>query len=432
MVLIRKALYGLASSASAWWDHLATSLRNIGFTNTSVDNDVWLKKIYDKNSNLIGYDYICVHVDDFCVIGRDPHKYISALQKVYDIRHITPLNVGSDTTYYLGMDIRRLPYGKRGFRLAAKTYLKESFLEVERLIGKSLPKQKVPMPPNANYEVPSTPICNANEHQLYRKLVGMLQWISELGRIDITYSARFLARYTASPLRQHLDGCLHVFGYLKQYPHFSLPIDASPMTSEEGTPIEIANVEGELAWLRKLYPTATEEISPSDPEPFWTGIPIKCYVDADWAGDLSMRRSVSGYIIYFGSTPIIWSSKAQSRVESSTYSSEFTALKSALEEIKGVRIALRAFGVEVSEPTIVMCDNRSVVSNNVIAASTLKKRHVGIAYHMCREAVASNIICVHHLLSRHNRADILTKSLASPTLHEHNSNIFRTGCDDLI
>ena len=145
-----------------------------------------------------------------------------------------------------------------------------------------------------------------------------------------------------------------------------------------------------------------------------------------------MRRSVSGYIIYFGSTPIIWSSKAQSRVESSTYSSEFTALKSALEEIKGVRIALRAFGVEVSEPTIVMCDNRSVVSNNVIAASTLKKRHVGIAYHMCREAVASNIICVHHLLSRHNRADILTKSLASPTLHEHNSNIFRTGCDDLI
>ena len=86
----------------------------------------------------------------------------------------------------------------------------------------------------------------------------------------------------------------------------------------------------------------------------------------------------------------------------------------------------------ISEPTIVMCDNRSVVSNIVIAASTLKKRHVGIAYHMCREAVASNIISVHHVLSRHNRADILTKSLASPTLHEHNSNIFRTGCDDLI
>ena len=90
-----------------------------------------------------------------------------------------------------------------------------------------------------------------------------------------------------------------------------------------------------------------------------------------------------------------------------------------------MRIALRAFGVEVSEPTIVMCDNRSVVSNNVIAESTLKKGHVGIAYHMCREAVASYIICVHHLLSRHNRADILTKSFASPVLHEHNSNIFR-------
>ena len=63
---------------------------------------------------------------------------------------------------------------------------------------------------------------------------------------------------------------------------------------------------------------------------------------------------------------------------------------------------------------IVICDDRSVVSDNIIAASTLKKMHVGIAYHMYRETVVSKSITVHHILSRHNTADISTKSLASP------------------
>jgi hypothetical protein len=41
-VLIVRALYGLKSSGARWRDHLATILREIGFTNSKADPDVWM------------------------------------------------------------------------------------------------------------------------------------------------------------------------------------------------------------------------------------------------------------------------------------------------------------------------------------------------------------------------------------------------------
>ena len=93
----------------------------------------------------------------------------------------------------------------------------------------------------------------------------------------------------------------------------------------------------------------------------------------------------------------------------STYSSEFIALKNAVEHIKGIRNSLRSFGIHVSSPTSIRCDNKSVVSNTVIANSTLRNRQVGIAYHMVRECVAADIIRVSHIRTDYNRSDFLTK-----------------------
>ena len=67
----------------------------------------------------------------------------------------------------------------------------------------------------------------------------------------------------------------------------------------------------------------------------------------------------------------------------------------------------------VSKSSDVRCDNKSVVSNTVIASSTLRNRQIGIAYRMCHECVTADIIRVRHIKSEFNRADILTKPLAS-------------------
>jgi hypothetical protein len=54
---------------------------------------------------------------------------------------------------------------------------------------------------------------------------------------------------------------------------------------------------------------------------------------------------------------VIWYSKRQNTVESSSFGSEFIALRIAKELIVALRYKLRMFGVPVHGPANVFCDN---------------------------------------------------------------------------
>ena len=260
-----------------------------------------------------------------------------------------------------------------------------------------------------NYELPSTEPLDPASHAIYCQLVGILQLSGLLSRLDLTFSSRLLLRFTAGPLEQHLDGCKYALGYLKKYPSYILPVSPTAIPPDPSSPVKVDDSLVQIDLFKTIYPDEKEIIDHDhNPQPVYRNIPLTCYADSDWASDKSNRRSVTGYIIYLGSTPIEWSSKAQSMVETSTYSSEFIALKNAVEHVKRIRNSLRSFGIHVSSP-IIRCDNKSVVSNTVIANSTLSNRQVGITYHMVRKCVAADIIRVSHIRSDCNRSDLLTK-----------------------
>ena len=110
------------------------------------------------------------------------------------------------------------------------------------------------------------------------------------------------------------------------------------------------------------------------------------YVDADHAGNLITRRSHTGIIIFVNNSPIIWYSKRQNTVESSSFGSEFIASQIATEIIEGLRYKLRMFGVPINGTTDAFCDNQSVVTNVSIPYSVLNKKQNSICYHRFREA----------------------------------------------
>ena len=131
------------------------------------------------------------------------------------------------------------------------------------------------------------------------------------------------------------------------------------------------------------------------------------------------RRSHTGILTFLNMAPVCWFSKRQNTVESSTFSSEFIALKTAVEHIMALRYKLRMFGVPIDGPARIFCDNEAVYKNSSDPASTLKRRHQSVAYHLCREAVAAGIILVHHEDGDSNLADILTKSTLSRERRKH-------------
>jgi hypothetical protein len=111
-------------------------------------------------------------------------------------------------------------------------------------------------------------------------------------------------------------------------------------------------------------------------------------VDADHAGDLLTRGSRSGFIVFLYGASIYWSSKKQTSCETSTFGSEFVAMKQATEYIRGLRYKLRMMGITVDEPSFVLGDNQSVLANTTSPGSTLKKKSNAIAYHFVREGCA--------------------------------------------
>jgi hypothetical protein len=87
------------------------------------------------------------------------------------------------------------------------------------------------------------------------------------------------------------------------------------------------------------------------------------------------------------------------------------AARIATDLIIEYRYALRMLGFEVDGPTRMFGDNMSVILSTTLPSSSLKKKHLSIAYHRVREMVACNAIQFTHVDSKDNYADILTKPL---------------------
>ena len=135
---------------------------------------------------------------------------------------------------------------------------------------------------------------------------------------------------------------------------------------------------------------------------------------ANHAGYNTTRRSMTGILIFYNRASIIWHSKRKNSVETSTYGSEFTAMKNYVELIKALRYKLSMFGVPIDGSTEVFCDNESVYKNASTPESQLRKKHHIILYHMSREAVASGAYRMTKEDTETNISDLFNKVLPQP------------------
>ena len=118
------------------------------------------------------------------------------------------------------------------------------------------------------------------------------------------------------------------------------------------------------------------------------------FVDSNHAGNVVTRRSHTGVLMFINGAPVIWCSERQNTVESSTFGSEFIAMRIARDMIVSLRCKLRMFGVPIEGPANVFCDNEGVVKNTSIPQSVLNKKHLSIACHAVGEAAAAGILRV--------------------------------------
>jgi Reverse transcriptase (RNA-dependent DNA polymerase) len=418
-VIIVRALYGLKSSGAAWRAHLAQSMSDIGFTSCIADPDVWLRPAQKVNGDKY-YEYVLIYVDDILVCAETPSIIMETLSKVYRFKQDPKTNAKwNKPERYLGANIGqyKIPTsisGKTCWYMSADEYIHEAIKNVEselEKIGKQLYTARVDcvMTPAYRPELDMTASLNDERANYYQNLIGVLRWAVELGRIDIHVAVSLLSQYLAAPREGHLERAFGIFAYLKKYNRSKVVFDE--------THIDWGNKFTDVNW-DDFYPNVSEPIPGNAPEARGPEVQINCFVDADHAGNRVTRRSHTGILIFLNKAPVIWYSKRQNTVESSTFGSEFVALKVATEMLQGLRYKLRMMGVALDGPANVFCDNNSVVTNSTVPESTLKKKHVSICYHRVREACAMKMIRITYENTKTNLADCLTKNLPGPTLKE--------------
>ena len=168
----------------------------------------------------------------------------------------------------------------------------------------------------------------------------------------------------------------------------------------------------------EFYRDAQEAKPLNAPAPCGNSVSMHAFVDADHARDQVTHQSHTGILIFLNMAPVVWFSKRQNTVETSTFGSEFVALKICTEMIEGLQYKLRMFGIPIDGPTNIYCDNKAVVLNTTTPESMLKKKHNAIANQRVREAIAAGTIRIAWEETTSNLADMFTKLLPANVLHD--------------
>ena len=313
-------------------------------------------------------------------------------------------------TLYLGNKVTQvdLENGARAWSFSSSQYVQAAIRNVEEKLkeqGLSLPKRCTsPISREYRPEINITSELDVKEAAYYQSLIGILRWIVELGRVDITTEVSMLASCMVLPRKGQLEQLYHIFGYLKLNHNSEMVFDPSEPDINE------SSFERE-DWSHSVYGEKSEEIPTNAPAPRGFGFKIRAYVDSDHAGNTITRRSRSGYLVYLNNAPIYWTSKKQASIQTSTFGSEFIAMKECCEYVRSLRYKLRMMGIPCDYPAYILGDNKSVLVNSSVPTSVLKKKSCSIAYHFVREGTSMDEWRIGYVSTNDNVADLLTKPI---------------------
>lgn len=303
-----------------------------------------------------------------------------------------------------------LDNGTKCWAFGSAQYVKAAVSNVKDYLakkGKSLPTRvKTPLSNGYRPEIDVSEELGPEDAAYYQSLIGVLRWMVELGRVDICCEVSMMSSHLALPRSGHLQQLFHLFSYLDKHHNAELVFDPTEpeIDMEAFAPKD---------WSNSIYGDVTEELPPNMPEPRGKGFRMKLFVDSDHAAESVTRRSRTGFLCFLNSAPINWVSKKQGSCETSTFGSEFVAMKTATEYSRALRYKLRMMGIPCDEPTYVYGDNQSVLANTSAPESQLKKKSNSIAYHFVREGCARDEWRTTYVNTHDNPADLLTKPLPS-------------------
>ena len=239
----------------------------------------------------------------------------------------------------------------------------------------------------------------------YRQAIGELIFAMVTCRPDISFPLIKLSQYSANPARVHYEAVIEFFKYLhatkdegitywRETPNMSLPDLPLPTVHKDN-----------------YSPTSIKQ----EHEP----TTLTSAVDADWAGDTTHRKSVSGIVIKLAGGSILYKTKYQDTIALSTTEAEFTAASDAGKSILYVRSILNQINLPQDKATILHIDNNGALLMGNAQQPTRRTRHMDLRKFSLLEWIKRDLILMQRISTSDNCADVLTKQTGRQLFYRH-------------
>ncbi|KAG8480843.1 hypothetical protein CXB51_025300 [Gossypium anomalum] len=335
-LLLKKSLYGLKQSPRQWYKRFDSFMTSHDFKRSSFDSCVYFKK--NNNGSFV---YLLLYVDDMLIAAKDKgeiRKVKAQLSEEFEMKDLGPAKK------ILGMEILR-------DRKTSKLYLSQKGY-IEKLLCRFNMRSAKPVstPLAAHFRLSSALSPQSDDeieymsHVPYSSAVGSLMYAMVCSRPDLSYAVSAVSRYMANPGKEHWKAVQWILRYLRGTTDVCLQFGRT----EDG---------------------------------------VIGYVDADFAGDLDRRRSLT--------------------VALSTTEAEYMAITEACKEA----IWLKGLFSELNEDlqiSTVFCDSQSAIFLTKDQMFHERTKHIDVRYHFVRDIIARGDIVVSKISTHENPADMMT------------------------
>ncbi|XP_074299960.1 uncharacterized protein LOC141631152 [Silene latifolia] len=354
----------LAIAAINKWELHQMDVHN-AFLHGDLDEEVYMKipPGFSRGKEGKVRLFILIYVDDLVIAGNDSSavaNFKSYLGKCFHMKDLGPLK------YFLGLEISR---SSEGIYVNQRKYALEIISEVGLLGCK--PAQ-TPMEQHHTLGNATGPLLENIES--YRRLVGRLVYLS-VTRPDLSYAVHILSRFLHQPREDHMSAALRVVKYLKGSPGQGILLRADSNLNLTG------------------------------------------WCDSDYGGCPTSRRSVSGWFIFLGDSPVSWKTKKQTTVSLSSAEAEYRSMANIVCELKWMKGLLLNFGININSPMKVFSDSKSALDLARNPVFHERTKHIEIDCHFIRDAIIEGLITAAHVSTTSQLADIFTKALGASQFH---------------
>lgn len=348
---LRKSLYGLRQAPRQWFAKLSSKLEAYGFVRSYADYSLFT---YRKGNVFMG---LLVYVDDIILAGNDTSacqlfkEYLNACFRIKDLGQLK---------YFLGIEVAR---GPKGLFLCQRKYALEIVEECGLLGGKPTAS---PLAENHKLALASGNFFD--DPTQYRRLIGRLIYLT-ITRPDLSYAVHVLSQFMHAPRAEHFQAACRVLRYIKGSPGLGILLRAD------------------------------------------SALQVYAFCDSDWGACPLTRRSLTGFFVTLGGSPVSWKTKKQATVSRSSAEAEYRSMAVATSELVWLKTLLASLGVFPTQAMKLFCDSQAAIHIAKNPVFHERTKHIDIDCHFVRERLVRRDLVLSYLPSRQQPADLFTKAL---------------------